>query len=327
VPNFYFKRGDYYAGLKDTVQTTMAYLGDETWDERIRSRAKTTEQERQVQPQRGQPSPDTQQQAADVGRFAVEFFLGLAAIVLVGFLIHARRQRQRKLAELAQANDAIAASLSTAEGNAPQIQRLLDDFSKEAPEQDLTALRSNLAAQAERITKIRLDATLLDPTKLESYDEMVRIKTNAETESRLMDSVQGRIGDIRSAKQQSQALMEQLSKENFQISELRDSSRRGEIDELLLQSRQGYEQARQSSSTSIFDWLIINDLLSRSRSQVQQAVQYSQEEPYVPSSSDSYDSSSSSSFGSVFSGGSDSSSSSSGGGGGFSGGSGSDGTY
>jgi hypothetical protein len=125
--------------------------------------------------------------------------------------------------------------------------------------------------------------------------------------------------------------MQQLSQEKFQISDVRDSARRDEVDQLLLQSRQQYQQARQSSSTSVFDWLIIHDLLTRSNNQVHQAVEYSQAAPYVPPpSSSSGSESSGSSFGSFFSGGSDSSSSSSSsdsGGGGFSGGSGSDGTY
>src|SRR5262249_39829354 len=52
LPNF--KRGAYYAGLKETVETTMAYLGDESWDERIQGRAKSAEQKRQVQAQAAQ---------------------------------------------------------------------------------------------------------------------------------------------------------------------------------------------------------------------------------------------------------------------------------
>ncbi|HKF56815.1 MAG TPA: hypothetical protein VKJ45_15260, partial [Blastocatellia bacterium] len=181
----------------------------------------------------------------------------------------------------------------------------------------------------DRIVKIRVDATLPDWTNLQSYDEMVRIRTNAQSESDLKDTLQARIGDIRSAKQQSQALMERLSREKFQISDVRDSAKRDEVNRLLLQSQQQYQQARQNSSMSMFDWLIIHDLLTRSNSQVQQAVEYSLQAPYVPPpsfSSSSGSESSGSSFGSFFSGGSDSSSSS-GGGGGFSGGSGSDGTY
>ena len=340
----YFKRGDYYTGLKETVQSAMAYLGDATWDQRIQARAQSAELDRKAAAQRAQVVEQQQQaeaqrrqqqaqaqaeQAEHDTRITILFLLVLAAAGLAGFAIHRWRQRQRKLAELAGASQTIADLLTTAEANAPQIQRLLDDFSKEAPEQDLTALRAELAAQPDRIVKIRVDATLPDWTNLQSYDEMVRIRTNAQSESDLLESLQARIGDIRSAKQQSQALMEQLSKEKFQISAVRDSARRDEVNRLLLQSQQQYQQARQGSSMSMFDWLIIHDLLTRSNSQVQQAVEYSQQAPYVapPSfSSSSGSESSGSSFGSFFSGGSDSSSSS-GGGGGFSGGSGSDGTY
>jgi uncharacterized membrane protein YgcG len=337
----YFKRGDYYTGLKETVQTTMAHLGDDAWDQRVikKARARSAELDQQAAAQRARVVEQQQQaeaqrrrqqaeQAEHDTRVTILFLFVLAALAAAGFAIHRWRQRQRKLAEMAGANQTIADLLATAEANAPQIQRLLDDFSKEAPEQDLTALRAELAAQPDRISKIRADATLPDWTNLQSYDEMVRIKTSAQSESDLKDTLQARIGDIRSAKQQSQALMQQLSQEKFQISDVRDSARRDDVNRLLLESQQQYQQARQSSSMSVFDWLIINDLLTRSNSQVRQAVEYSQEEPYVPpSSSSSSDSESSgSSFGSFFSGGSDSSSSS-GGGRGFSGGSGSDGTY
>src|SRR5215471_14400147 len=50
----YFKRGDYYAGLKETVQTTMAYLGDETWEERMQVRAQAAELDWQAQAQAAQ---------------------------------------------------------------------------------------------------------------------------------------------------------------------------------------------------------------------------------------------------------------------------------
>jgi uncharacterized membrane protein YgcG len=106
--------------------------------------------------------------------------------------------------------------------------------------------------------------------------------------------------------------MDQLSRQGFQISEVRDNYRANQINDLLYRSRQDYERARQGSSMSVFDWLIINQMLNSSHSQVQQAVQYSQAEPYVSSST----------FG-----GSDSSGGDSGGGGGFSSGSGSDGSY
>ncbi len=109
--------------------------------------------------------------------------------------------------------------------------------------------------------------------------------------------------------------MEQLSRERFEIDQICDLSRQAEINQLLLNSRQDYYQARQHSSMSVVDWMMINHLLSNSHNQIQQAVEYSQAEPYVSSSSSS-----------VFSG-SDSSASTGGGGGGFSGGSGSEGTY
>jgi uncharacterized membrane protein YgcG len=334
----YFKRGDYYSGLKETVEATMAYVGDQPWEERMQARGKAAEQQRQIQAQAAQDAEAQQQaevqrrqeqaeQTEHDTRIAAVFLLVVAAAGLAGFAIHRWRQSQRKLAELTNANQAIADLLSKAESNAAQIQRLLDDFNKEAPEQDLTALRSDLAGQPDRILKIKVDATLLDFTKLRSYDEMVGIRTRADAEAGLLEKVQGQIGDIKSAKQQSQALMEQLAQEKFEISDVRDSSKRDDVDRLLSQSRQDYEQARQNSSMSVVNWLIINDLLSRSHSQVQQAVEYSQQEPYVSSSRSWDDSSSSSSLGSIFSGGSDSSSSSSGGGGGFSGGSGSDGSY
>src|SRR5215471_15273818 len=326
----YFKRGEYYAGLKETVEATMAYVGDEPWEERMQARAKAAEQRDQVQAQAAQAAKQArqneeqrrQQDVQDVKgflRFAGGFLLSLVGAILAGIAIRKRKKRKEELAELGNANQTIADLLSKAESNAPQVQQLLDDFSKEAPEQDLTALRSDLTGQPDRITKIKVDATLLDVTNLRSYDEMVRIRTNAETESDLKDSIQGRIGDIRRAKQQSQALMEQLAQQKFEISDVRDSSKRGQVDQLLSRSRQDYEQARQNSSMSVVDWLIINDLLNRSHTQAQQAVLYSQEAPYVPSFSSSE--SSNSSFGSSSFGGD------SGGGGGFSGGSGSDGSY
>jgi hypothetical protein len=259
---------------------------------------------------------------------------GLPIVGLTAFAVYKLRQRRKKLAELAQANSVIAENLAKAETNAPQIQRLLDDFGKEAPEQDLSALRAEQAGQPDRIVKLKLDATLLDFADFKSYEEMVRIRSAAETEAGVLETMQQNIANIRTAKQKSQALMDQLSKENFAISDLRDASRRNEIDEMLLRSRQDYELARQNSSMSVVNWLLINEMLSRSNNQVQQAVVYSQEEPYVPSPSYSSGSSNSSGggfFGSSDSGGSSfdssSSSSSDGGGGGFSGGSGSDGSY
>jgi uncharacterized membrane protein YgcG len=330
LPNF--KRGQYYAGLKETVAATMAHLGNQTWEERLQARTRSAEQERVDQQRRAEEERQSQirrqqEQAKQdeedrktLGQF-MWFVFGLTVVigiaVSIGITVRRSRLHKKELTELANASAAIADNLRTAENNAPSIQQLLNDLSKELPEQNIGPLSDDLAGQTGRILKLKLDATLLDSTKLESYEEMVRIRTGSETEAGLLESMQQRIADIKKAKEQSQALMEQLSRENFEISQVVDSSRRNQVDELLSRSRQGYQQARQSSSMSVVDWLIINQMLSSSHSQVQQAVQYSQEAPYVPpvesTSSDS------------FSGGS--SSASFGGGGGFSGGSGSDGSY
>jgi hypothetical protein len=196
-------------------------------------------------------------------------------------------------------------------------------------------LRDALAGQPDRILKIKVDVECLDFSDLNSFQEMVRIRANSETESDLLESTKQSIANLKEAKAQSQALMEKLSREKFEITDVRDSSRTDEVNSLLSKGRQDYEQARQGSSMSVVDWLIINELLSNSQNQVQQAVQCSQEEPYAPSFS-TLDDSSSSSGSSIFFGGSSRSSSSSsgsfssdssGGGGSFSSGSGSDGSY
>jgi uncharacterized membrane protein YgcG len=323
LPNF--KSGHYYGGLKYTVAATIAQLGDQTWDERLQARARAAEQARQTEEERRQ---EADQQARAGRQFLVGAFLVMAILGLGILAMYRWRERRKKLAELAQAGAVVADNLAKAEANAPQIQRLLDDFAKEAPEQDISALRAKPAGQPDRIAKLKLDATLLDFTDLKSYAEMIRIKSAAEAEADLLEETQGTIGDIKTAKAQSQTLMDQLSKENFAISDIRDSSRRSEIDQMLLRSREDYELARRNSSMSVVDWLLINEMLSRSHSQVQRAVVYSQEEPYAPAidSSDSSNSSSSDSSSGGFFGSSDSGSSF-GGGGGFSGGSGSDGSY
>jgi len=184
-----------------------------------------------------------------------------------------------------------------------------------------------------------VDAQCVDPAKLESYDEMIRVRANSEAERNLLQSTKESIARIKEAKAQSQALMEKLSQETFEIADIRDSSRTDAVNQLLLQSRQDYERARQGSSMSLVDWLIINQMLNNSRSQMQQAVSYSQEAPYAPSFStmDDDDSTSNRRSNSSWFGGSSSSSSSSGGffsggdsgggGGSFSSGSGSDGSY
>jgi hypothetical protein len=205
------------------------------------------------------------------------------------------------------------------------------------PEQDISKLRESLTGQPARILKIKVDAQCIDPAKLESYDEMVRVRTNSLTERNLLECTKGSIADIREAKAQSQSLMEKLSRETFEITDVRDSSRTDEVNRLLLQSRQDYEQARQGSSMSVVDWLIINQMLNNSQNQMRQAVTCSQVEPYTPSFESVDDDSTSrrSSSSSIFGGSSSSSSSggffssgdSGGGGGSFSSGSGSDGSY
>jgi hypothetical protein len=240
--------------------------------------------------------------------------------------------RQAKLSELAQAVTTIPGNLSAAEKNAPEIQRTLDDCAREMPEQDISKLCESLAGQPDRILKIKVDAQCIDPAKLESYDEMVRVRTSSEIERNLLESTKESIARIKEAKAQSQTMMEKLSHETFEITDVRDSSRTDEVHQLLLQSRQDYERARQNSSLSLVDWLIINQMLNNSQNQIRQAVSWSQEAPYAPSFESVDDSSSSSSwFGgsgsSSSSGGFFSSGDSGGGGGSFSSGSGSDGTY
>ena len=126
-----------------------------------------------------------------------------------------------------------------------------------------------------------------------------------------------------------------------QITNVRDGSKREEVNNLLSNGRLLYDQAHQNSLMSLLDWMVINDLLNTSHRQVQQAAQVSQAEPYTPpsvSDSSSYTSDSSSYTSDSSSYTSDSTSYASdfssfgsggdfGGGGGFSGGSGSDGSY
>jgi uncharacterized membrane protein YgcG len=327
LPNF--KAEEYYAGLKETILAAMEHLGNKTWDERLQARSRAAELERQAEAQRQMEEARQDEERQRSRQQAILFFLGagvvVATIVLAGIAVSHARRRKEKLSELAEAGTKIADNLRAAEQNTPEIQRILDQFTKEAPEQDLSALRSELAAQPDRILKIKVDAQCVNFTELESYGEMVRIRTSSEAEADLLESVKQRIAAIKQAKQQSQALMETLSRESFEISQVRDSSRTNDVNRLLLQGRQYYEQARQSSSMSVIDWLVINNLLNSSHSQVQQAVECSMAEPYVAPPSSSDDS------GSIFSssgGGSDSSSfSSGGGGGGFNSGSGSEGSY
>lgn len=347
LPNF--KRGDYYVGLKETVLATMEHLGTTPWEVRLKARQLDAEQETLDRKRRAEVAwkAEVQRRQAEAmqaeeneknTRTGFVFVTLLALGSLLAFVILRLRRRKARLAELAQAVITIADNLSAAEKNAPEIQRILDDCARETPEQDISKLREGLAGQPERILKIKVDAQCVDPAKLESYDDMVRVRANSETERNLLESTKESIAKIKEAKAKSQAMMEKLSRETFEITDVRDSSRTAEVNRLLLQSRQDYEQARQGSSMSVVDWLIINQMLNNSHSQIQQAVSYSQEAPYAPSfssldddstssrsSSSSIfdDSSSSSSSGGFFSGGD----SGGGGGGGFSSGSGSEGSY
>ncbi len=335
----------------------MEHLGNKPWDERLKARelARTQAVEQEMldrkrraeeawraEVQRREQEARQAEARAEDTKFGAFFLLAVAVIVSGAILISRSQRRKRRLAEMAEGSTAIANDLATAEKNAPELRRLLDDFAKESPEQDISQLRENFAGQPDRILKVKVDAQLVDFAKLESYDDMVRVRKNSENEALLLDDTKESINKIRKAKAQSQALMEQLSRERFEITDVRDSSRTDEVNRYLLQSRQEYEQARQGSSMSVVDWLIINQMLNNSHSQMQRAVQCSQEAPYTPtfssldddssySSSRSY-SSSSSFFGSSSGSSSSSSSSfssdsSSGGGGGFSSGSGSDGSY
>jgi uncharacterized protein len=333
LPNF--KRGEYYAGLKQTVLATMAHLGNQGWNDRLQARANATVEQETVDRKRRaeeawQAEVRARQKAEEDQKIRDRdngIGIGLLLIVVaicLGALFYHLRNRKAESMEMAQASSVIADNLAAAEKNAPELQRLLDDFAKEMPEQDISKLRAAFAGQPDRILKIKVDAQCVDFAKIASYDECVRVRTNAANESNLLESTKQSLAQIREAKAKSQALMEQLSRERFEIDQIRDRSRENEINRLLYDSRQGYFQARQGSSMSVVDWLIINQALNNSHQQMQQAIQYSQEEPYVAPSPSSNDSSSSST--SFFS--SDSSSASSGGGGGgFSSGSGSDGSY
>jgi len=72
----------------------------------------------------------------------------------------------------------------------------------------------------------------------------------------LLEGTKENIAGLKEAKAQSQAMMEKLSRETFEITDVRDSSRTDDVNRLLWQSRQGYERARQDSSMSVVDWLI-----------------------------------------------------------------------
>jgi uncharacterized protein len=322
APNF--RAGLYYAGLKETLEAVMTHLGSATWDQRLERRAQAAEEQRRRE---AAQQEEERKQTADALRAVFATFLFLAAAVAIGIAIHKWRQRREERTELDAAPGEISGNLAKAEANAPRLREILDNFSKETPEQDLKAQRADLEGQPDRIVKLRLDLTLLDLTSLRSNDEMVRIRTAAEAEAGLLDRIQQQLDAIAEAKRASQAMMEKLSREQFEISDVRNSARRADIDRMLTESRYNYEQARQNSSMSLVDWLIINDMLSRSESGYRQAVQYSQEEPEATWTSS--DSSSSDSSSSIFSSSSSDSGGGFGGGGGFSSGSGSgsDGSY
>jgi hypothetical protein len=168
---------------------------------------------------------------------------------------------------------------------------------------------------------IKADIARLDVSDVTAYAEVLQLKESAEAETALLGNIHWKLDEILQAKAQSQRKMQELSKESFQIGNVRDGSRRAEVDNLLLNSRSLYNQAYQNSSMSLLDWILINDMLNNSQRQVQQAAQVSQADPYVPPSF--FDSSGSTSDAGSFSGGGGDF----GGGGGFDGGSGSDGSY
>ncbi len=310
-----FKQENYYTGLKQTVLAVMAHLGNEDWNARLQTRLEKEAIDRKRRAEEALQAEEDQKAFVQNTRIGIGFLLVLVIGAMGVALLYRARRHENELAEMALAPTAIANNLAAAEKNAPEVQRVLDDFAKETPEQDISKLRESLAVQPERIRKIKIDAQSVNFTNLASYDELMRVRTSSESESKLLESTKQSIAQIRQAKIHSQALMEQLSRERFEIDQICDLSRQAEINQLLLNSRQGYYQARQNSSMSVVDWMMINHLLNNSHNQIQQAVEYSQAEPYVSSSSSS-----------VFSG-SDSSASTGGGGGGFSGGSGSEGTY
>jgi len=341
LPNF--RREEYYTGLKETVLATMEHLGNTSWNKRLQARAHRAEEERTLQQQRAEQEREAEIQREELRTRQMEeerkaqeslntnilrFFLILAGIAVIGTAIYRSRRRKARLAEMAEAESRISEYLHTAEMNATETQALLDDFAREMPEQDISAIRNDLARQPERIARIKSDLQYLNFTELSTYDEIVRTRTAAATEANLLESAREQTARIRDAKERSQGLMNSLAHEDFEILEVRDESRRVQVDQLLSQGREDYLRARQSSSMSIVDWLLINELLNSSQDQVQRAVQCSQEIPYVAPQTFDNNSNSSYSSSSFFGGdGGSDSSSSSGGGSGFSSGSGSDGTY
>jgi len=317
LPNF--RHGEYYQGLKDTVGAVMRRLGNENWEARLQLR---------------------QQKGQSVLTWLIPALVaGLAILAVVVWAIRRRGKHTFRLREMAAAPDSVAQNLRVAQQNAARIQQLLDEFKKQMQEQDLTRFRSELAEQPARIARINTDLANLDVADVSCYAEVVRAKDRAQEEANLLSSTQGKLDDLRQAKVQSQLIMQRLSNENFQIANVRDGSRRAEVENLLSSSRLLYDQAHQNSSTSLLDWIMINQLLNSSQRQVQQAVQVSQAEPYPyppvldsggTSTFDASGSGNSGDFGgstSTFDASSSANIGDFGGGGAFSGGSGSDGSY
>jgi len=298
LPNF--RREDYYKGLKETVGAITRRLGNESWEERL-----------QVRQQKGQTAL-----AWLIAALAPA--LGISVIVA----IYRRRKHNLKLQEMAAVPDSIAQSLRLAQQNASRMQQVLDDFRKQMPEQDLAQFTSDLAEQPDGMAKTRADLANLNVADVTLYAEVLRIKDRAEVEANLLSNTQWKLDDIRQAKAQSQLLMQKLSKESFQITDIRDGSKRQEVENLLSNSRSLYNQADQNSSMSFLDWIRVNELLDSSQRQLQQALQVSQTEPHPPPPV-FYDSS----MTSIVDAGSSGNNGDFGGGGGFSGGSGSDGSY
>src|SRR5580765_5746978 len=141
LPNF--KRGDYYAGLKETVLATMEHLGYQAWEARLEARQPDTEQSTIERKRRAEQALQAEvqrreaqvRQAQSDTRTGLVFFTLLALGGLLAIVIHRSRRRAAKLAELAQAAATIADNLSAAEKNAPEIQRTLDECAREMPEQ------------------------------------------------------------------------------------------------------------------------------------------------------------------------------------------------
>jgi uncharacterized membrane protein YgcG len=277
----------------------MRHLGNENWEERLRLR---------------------QQEGHSDFAWLIPVLVGLGISAVVLVVIYRNRKRRLRLQEMAAVPESIAQNLRVAHQNASQIQQLLDEFKKQMPEQDLTRFTSELAEQPDRMAKIKTGLANLNIADITFYAEVLAAKDRAEAEANLLSNTRRKLDDICQAKAQSQLKMQKLSKENFQIPDVRDGSKREEVENLLSNSRLLYNQAYQNSSMSLLDWIMINELLDNSERQVQQAVEVSQIEPYTPSF---YDSNSTS----TFNGSSPGSGSDFGGGGGFSGGSGSDGSY